>query len=818
MFQNIDVEYAEEEIEVEENIKSNNKIDIIKKIFSIQNILLYIVSLGVSMAGIGTGISPFGLAIFGSACSNKMPAGMVFLMAGIGTFIKFGQEGILTYLLTVLVFVMFALIYKPKYENVIRNEKRKLGVHLTFATFLVQIVGIAFKTFYVYDFITSMLFTIMVYIFYKIFTNSITVIKDWGDKKAFTIEEVIGASLLISIAITVFGDFTVAGLSIRNILCILIVLILGWKNGILVGTTGGVTIGVVLGIIGKGDPMFVGAFALSGMIAGILNHFGKIGVALGFVIGNTVLTYVSTGNTVQIIYFREILIASLGLILIPKSIEINISDLIGKTKLLPYAKERRLEENEDTIYKLNSVSTTIQDISESYYMANEGKEQIIDQETFIDELLENIEEMQNSIVYDDIVNMENNIAQDIYTKLQEKEEIYMQDLLDIFAVHNSYIVGLDSKDIGKTIEKDIMQVVKLINHTYRISCLNFVWKHKLEEKSKTISNQLEGVSKVISKVAEDITHKNTNTKYEKHKEEIEILLLQKNIGIYDINIKEEKNGKVIVDLYTKVCEDITEEIDKIQKTESILSKILNMRMTLQKQKNGINNDETKVLQTYISEDKYTLNVGMASTIKQNSEMSGDTFLKTKLDDGKMLLALSDGMGSGKDARKSSELAIKMVKNLLGAGFDKKVAIELINSMLVANQESETFATLDISILDLFAGNVEFIKNGACPSYIKRGKEVEIINAISLPTGILTNVDSVIFDKDLCKDDILVMCTDGIIEANKEAIIKEEWIKELLQDISTDNVQKIADIIRKEAIDHGFGIAKDDMTIIVAKVN
>ena len=103
----------------------------------------------------------------------------------------------------------------------------------------------------------------------------------------------------------------------------------------------------------------IAAFAISGMLAGILNKFGKIGVIIGFLIGNIILTYVATGNTLEIIYFREILIASIGLLLVPQNIEINITDLVGKTKFLPATKERMLEENEDTIYKLNSVSETI---------------------------------------------------------------------------------------------------------------------------------------------------------------------------------------------------------------------------------------------------------------------------------------------------------------------------------------------------------------------------------------------------------------------------------------------------------------------------
>lgn len=71
------------------------------------------------------------------------------------------------------------------------------------------------------------------------------------------------------------------------------------------------------------------------MIAGLLSKFGKIGVILGFIAGNVILSYVSTGNTEEIIYLREIIIASLGLLLVPKSIQINVSDFFGKDLYLP---------------------------------------------------------------------------------------------------------------------------------------------------------------------------------------------------------------------------------------------------------------------------------------------------------------------------------------------------------------------------------------------------------------------------------------------------------------------------------------------------
>lgn len=62
-----------------------------------------------------------------------------------------------------------------------------------------------------------------------------------------------------------------------------------------------------------------------------------------------------------------------------------------------------------------------------------------------------------------------------------------------------------------------------------------------------------------------------------------------------------------------------------------------------------------------------------------------------------------------------------------------------------------------------------------------------------------------------------MCSDGILESNQELENKELWVKDMLENIETDDVQKIADIVLQEAIDNDYGIPKDDMTVLVAKL-
>ena len=176
------------------------------------------------------------------------------------------------------------------------------------------------------------------------------------------------------------------------------------------------------------------------------------------------------------------------------------------------------------------------------------------------------------------------------------------------------------------------------------------------------------------------------------------------------------------------------------------------------------------------------------------------------------------MGSGANARRNSKIAISMLERLLSTGFDKETSLNLINSAIMNANKEEMYATLDVEIIDLYAGKIEILKNGACPTYIKRGKNVTMVKSTSLPAGIVSNVNVDTYDKDLQEGDIVVICSDGIIESNNEYANKDLWMKYLLEEIQTDSPERISNIILKEAIDNDFGKAKDDMSVIVFKVN
>lgn len=827
MFQNISKDFEEETQNEFDSVKVNKK-EKIKKILKSaikgQNILLYIVSFMLSLisGNINIEYSVLAISIFAAASSNGIPVGILYIITMIGTLIKFQTAGLLSYLLTSFIFIIMILVFRPKkILEEYQNEKQKLGKFVFLSILIGQVIKLLFKQFLIYDLLISISAGIIGYIFYKIFSKSIIVINEIRTKKVFALEEVLGATLMVSIAATSLGDFKILGLQISNIISILLVLIMGWKNGILVGTTSGVTVGVVLGIITNSEPILIAAFALSGMIAGILSKFGKFGVIVGFVAGNLLLTYVYNGQIVELICFKEILVASLALILIPNKIEINISDLFGKEEYLQEGATYRLQGSTETLEKLNDVSDVIKQMSNTYKevaATTVDEKEIIDnnREIFIEELENNIESLKENILYEDIMDEEEIIIKDVFGYLKEHDRINREALLEIFKNHNSYIVGFDSYDISLKIEKDISNMIKAINEAYSTSKLNFVIKAKVSETNKNVSNQLDGVSKAIESIAKDIEIENNNN-FAKEKKEIITICKQRKINILDLEINKEKTGRYIIKIYLNTCDKNKIVNCPTKKIEEILYKIFNEEIVLQEEKCGMKLEQKNCYQTYISKDKYSMQIGMAKTNKDGENVSGDSSIQVKLKDGKYLIALSDGMGSGPNARKSSQIAVKMLGRLLSNGFDKETSIELINNTILSNTENETYATLDTMILDLYAGNSEYIKNGAAPTFIKNKKNVDIIKSIALPTGILNDVDLVVYDRDLEDNDIIVMCTDGIIDSNKEYINKESWVKDVLENIETENAQKIADIIINEAIDNNYGKAQDDMSIIVIKI-
>lgn len=234
------------------NEEPENKIVLaFKELFTPHNLIIYVLTFLVSMVSIKHEIIPFGLAILAACMGGTVPIFMVYIVSFISTWIFHGLSGLATFFGTSVIFFILIFIFKPKISTDDRNEVLKVGSRLFLASFLYNLINNIRGVFLIYDVFLGLVIAALTYTFYKIFVNGIVVIRDFGKKKAFTVEEIIATAIILAIAISSLKDVQVFSLSISNILIIFMILVLGLKNGMLVGGTAGLSIGLALTLVRK---------------------------------------------------------------------------------------------------------------------------------------------------------------------------------------------------------------------------------------------------------------------------------------------------------------------------------------------------------------------------------------------------------------------------------------------------------------------------------------------------------------------------------------------------------------------------------------
>ncbi len=196
--------------------------------------------------------------------------------------------------------------------------------------------------------------------------------------------------------------------------------------------------------------------------------------------------------------------------------------------------------------------------------------------------------------------------------------------------------------------------------------------------------------------------------------------------------------------------------------------------------------------------------------KQPGSPSGDSFLIREFE-GKLLVALSDGMGSGERAKKESSAAVAMLSDLLKVGFTLEGAAECVNGSLARRGTGDMYATLDALLVDLEGGSALITKHGAPPSAVIRGGRTSLITAEALPVGIISGARGSKKALELSPGDFVVMMTDGVSDALEPALTGV--LRELARggDISPE---ELARALLNEALERG---ASDDATVVAVRM-
>lgn len=210
-----------------------------------------------------------------------------------------------------------------------------------------------------------------------------------------------------------------------------------------------------------------------------------------------------------------------------------------------------------------------------------------------------------------------------------------------------------------------------------------------------------------------------------------------------------------------------------------------------------------------------METGFAQRAKPDEPLCGDSLATVLLDGQRFLLVVSDGMGTGINAGRESRIVTKMMEQLIASGNPPDVAAGIVNTALFLRGGEESAATIDLALVDLNLGIVDFLKAGAPPSFIKRDGCVEMVRSLCWPAGILDRLDPEVLRREILPGDLLVMVTDGVTEVEDEGTTPGGWLYGFLQEIPVEDPQIVADLILKQAL-KSSSRSRDDMTVLVAR--
>lgn len=209
--------------------------------------------------------------------------------------------------------------------------------------------------------------------------------------------------------------------------------------------------------------------------------------------------------------------------------------------------------------------------------------------------------------------------------------------------------------------------------------------------------------------------------------------------------------------------------------------------------------------------RHRLQTGFCSVPGSADRSNGDSRIALRLSDGRSLIALSDGMGSGERAGHESAETLRLISRFLQAGVEPCSAIDAINELMLLRSGEDMYSTVDLCLINEEGSMAEFIKLGACRSYLLRGGACVRLEGGRLPLGILEEVRPVRSSMPLCRGDLLIMATDGL-----ESDDDDEWIASLLRDLSAEKPQQIAETLVREALRRPRTHA-DDTTVLAVRI-
>ncbi|MDE5978031.1 MAG: SpoIIE family protein phosphatase [Turicibacter sp.] len=226
-------------------------------------------------------------------------------------------------------------------------------------------------------------------------------------------------------------------------------------------------------------------------------------------------------------------------------------------------------------------------------------------------------------------------------------------------------------------------------------------------------------------------------------------------------------------------------------------------------------EKTKGKQTKVrvySSNLFKIDHAVSYVGKDGNKISGDSYIYESFTNGQTFIAISDGMGNGELAHKESSEALKILKCLLSFNIPIKTAIQALQQLKQHANTNERFFSLDVCMIDRERQRATFYKKGATPTFLIRNNQIELINLAQLPVGVVSDQEVEHVTLNLEEDDVLLMCSDGIVEQYP----KMDELEAVILNQMGKSPKNIAKNILQATVSKHKGKIKDDMMVLVVE--
>lgn len=418
--------------------KAINTLDILKYgIFIIFSILISFVNIKFNNENI---VIPISVAFVIAMIANDIPIGGVLVAEAITLGFRFGMGGFGIYIVEILMFILSIFILKP-IEIKMDSEKYKLGKRVVIITIITSMLMYMKK----YPFYAVCEFTIfslcLEYIFYKIFSNGINVIKNFGKSKAYSEIEIISAGVFIAVAIIpLFALHEKIALMISGILIMADLWLVTSKLKLKYGMVASIVF-CLLGFVTVDEPMrYFAYFIFIGLFSTFINRMNKI---IFFFINSLFIGlafYFNFKYKINLMILIEMLIGMMSLLFVRA---VKKVDYTTDVKMLPEAmmeiEEKQDAEKEKRKEKLSNFKIKVKNAM-SYNKTN--------------------------ILYDELYKNRNNILDDIFNVLDVSKSISDDEIIKILNDKKIYFAE-ENNEFDEEIQRmQVKGVTRLINNVF----------------------------------------------------------------------------------------------------------------------------------------------------------------------------------------------------------------------------------------------------------------------------------------------------------------------------------------------------------------